>query len=365
MLEHAVQISDGLKNTCADGASLAFDSKYGIMFCAYMPGFLGDYGESRGKIALSYFPAAQPTNIRYVEVSSGNEEYVPNILSLGDGKVRVFYEKYSRAPGDHPICYKDFDFVTEHLGEERQVMLRQADGTLTPLGLSHVFAYLENQGYHNHVFLQTEQIIFGGCTLFREPDGTVYGALSGELSETVLYRSQDNLATIEFFAVFPHQVQYEFDYLLHEGKIWAIYRTNQEPEGIYWSVSENMGRTWQQPEALPESIQCRPRIVLHNGKVLMAYNYFNNRTENRPEVIMGRTAIRFCVIEKGRPVQTRELHSKYGIVNISLLDLLGDLYMAFSTSVAALYYQNGSPWVRGKDAVRYICLGNMSVLTQE
>ncbi|MBR6748023.1 MAG: hypothetical protein IKM07_03715, partial [Clostridia bacterium] len=57
-LEYSTQINDGLTQTSADGAALAFDSKYGIMFCAYMPGFQGHYGESRGKIALSCFPAS-------------------------------------------------------------------------------------------------------------------------------------------------------------------------------------------------------------------------------------------------------------------------------------------------------------------
>ena len=35
ILERSVQISNGLAETSADGAALVFDSKYGIMFCAY------------------------------------------------------------------------------------------------------------------------------------------------------------------------------------------------------------------------------------------------------------------------------------------------------------------------------------------
>ena len=73
LLEHSVQINDGLTQTSADGAALAFDTKFGIMFCAYMPGFQGHYGESRGKVALSCFPASQPTNIRFVTVAEGED----------------------------------------------------------------------------------------------------------------------------------------------------------------------------------------------------------------------------------------------------------------------------------------------------
>ena len=69
LLQYSIQVSNGLTETSADGACLAFDSRYGIMFCAYMPGPQGKYGESRGKIALSCFPASQPTNIRFVTVS--------------------------------------------------------------------------------------------------------------------------------------------------------------------------------------------------------------------------------------------------------------------------------------------------------
>ena len=68
ILENSVQINNGLTETSADGAALAFDRKYGIMFCAYMPGQQGKYGESRSKISLSYFPASQPTNIRFIDI---------------------------------------------------------------------------------------------------------------------------------------------------------------------------------------------------------------------------------------------------------------------------------------------------------
>ena len=83
VLDHSVQINDGLTQTSADGPCLVFDKKYGIMFCSYMPGLQGHYGESRGKISLSYFPASQPTNIRFVDIAVGNDEYCPTCLSLG------------------------------------------------------------------------------------------------------------------------------------------------------------------------------------------------------------------------------------------------------------------------------------------
>ena len=364
-LNESVQITDGFTQTCADGATLAFDSKYGIMFCAYMPGYHGDYGESRGKIALSYFPASQPTNIKFVDIASGHTEYVPNLISLGEGRVRVFYEKDSREKGDHPVCYKDFDYITNSLSEEKIVMVKQEDGSLVGLTQSVQFAYLEKNGYHNHVFHADEQIIVGGGAFFKGDDGLFYGAIASYLSEVVLMRSTDNMATVEFFAIYPKQVQYEFDYRFLEGKIYAIYRKNFGKNAILYTTSEDFGKTWSEPIAFEESIECRPRIVVHNGHILMAYNYYCDDTDNRPKVTwMGRTAIRLCYIDRKNAdgiVQTAEIKSKYGIVNISLIDVLGDLYMAYSTSILALEYLNGTSYVRGKDAVRYVNLGNLII----
>ena len=55
-----------------------------------------------------------------------------------------------------------------------------------------------------------------------------------------------------------------------------------------------------------------------------------------------------------------DLYSKCGIVNVCLIDVLNEVYMAYSTSELALEYQNGNPMVRGKDAIRYIKLGDLT-----
>lgn len=358
--EHSVQINNGLCETSSDGACLAFDSKYGIMFCAYMPGHQGFYGESRGRVSLSYFPASQPTNIRFVTVSEGNTEYLPNILGLGDGKVRVFYEKNSRDEGDHPFCYKDFDFLSGELSEEKYVQIRMPDGRILPYGLSIVFDYLEKNGCHDHKYVATEQM--GLSTPFLHKDGYVYCAATTENSEPVLYRSKDNMATIEFFAVFPHNCQYEFDYRFLGDDIYAVYRTSMDKDSVYTAKSSDNGKTWTVGNPYKESIQCRPRMLVYQGHILTIYNYFNTDTGNRPSIPTGRTAVRIMYGENLDGDKNRmllDLHSKYGIVNVCITDILGDLYLAYSTSELALEYQNGYPEVKGKDAIRYIKLGDL------
>lgn len=360
VLRWSCQINDGLTETSADGANLAFDKKYGIMFCVYMPGKQGSYGESRGKIALTYFPASQPTNSKTFCVSQGDDEYLPNILGLGDGKVRLFYEKNSKAEGDHLTYYKDFDFLTEQFTNEQIVMLKRDDGKVVPLTQSEQFKYLEQRGYFNHVHWRAEQAVLGGTTFF-EFDGQVYGATSSLVCEAVLYRSRDNLATVEFFAVCPYAMQYEFDYKILDDKMHAIYRTEGDVNTIYYTCSSDFGKTWDKPKLLENSISCRPRIITYQGGVLLCYNYDNADTNNRPSVQQNRTAVKM-VWGDGKDSDFKlvaDLHSKYGIVNVCIKDVLGDVYFAYSTSELALEYQNGNELVRGKDAIRYVKLGDL------
>ena len=355
LLEHSVQINDGLTQTSADGAALAFDTKFGIMFCAYMPGFQGHYGESRGKVALSCFPASQPTNIRFVTVAEGEDVYCPNILVLGDGKVRVFYEKNSRADGDHTWCYKDYDFLADGFSEEKTVNCRKDDGSIVPFCLSTQFAYLEQQGYYDHKYVKTEQI--GHCAYFKGEDGYTYGAAVSYYAEPILFRSRDDGATVEFFAVYPKPAQYEFEYKFLDGKIFAIYRTDKDLDAIAFVSSDDGGRTWTEPNYVHGSIQCRPRLIVYNGNILMSYNYLNQDTKHRPAVQQGRTSIRLVYGEEKTTVA--DLYSQYGMVNIAIVDILNDVYLAYSTSELALEYQNKNPLVRGKDAIRYIKLGDL------
>lgn len=363
ILNFSVQINDGLTQTSADGAGLVFDSKYGIMFCAYMPGFQGSYGESRGKICLSYFPASQPTNLKNVTVITEKDAYVPNIISLGDGKVRVFYEKNSRADCDHYIGYKDFDFITEVLSEEKIVMLKRDDEQVVPLTGSEQFAYLKSHGFTNQEYKCTEQISIGSHTIFRGEDGFVYGAITSYFAEPILYRSSDNLATLEFFAICPYPAQYEMDYKFLNGKIYGVFRTPPERDSIYFVTSEDNGKTWSEPYLIKDSVSCRPRLINYSNGVLVVANHYNDDTGNRPDIQQARTSVRMYLVKDGElpneKTMVKELYSKCGIVNVAICNVLGDAYLAYSTSECALEYQNGNPKVRGKDAIRYVKLGDL------
>lgn len=180
------------------------------------------------------------------------------------------------------IYYKDFDYLTDTLSEEKILMLRKDDGTVVPLTGSEQFAYLEKNGFFKHTYCKSELIAFGSHTIFKADDGYTYGAVTSYLAEPILYRSNDNLATLEFFAICPYTAQYELDYKFLNGKIYAIFRTNKDENSISYTTSEDMGKTWSDPIELEESIQCRPRLIVYNNHILMSYNYLNNDTGNRP-----------------------------------------------------------------------------------
>lgn len=363
IFNRSIQINDGFNETSADGVCLEFDKKYGIMFCAYMPGKQCCYGESRGKIVLAYFPATQPGNVRYITVTEGRDEFCPNIMGIGDGKVRVFYVIDSYSESNQDIGYKDFDFATETLSEEKIVMIKTENGNCRKLHLSEVYSYLEKRGFTDHEFLASEQISFSSGTYYRDADGVVYGAATSYLMQPVLFRSYDNLATVEFFGVFPYLVQYEIDYKLLDGKMYAIYRTDKEKNSVAFATSEDMGKTWSEPIPLEESINCKPRIIHYDGGLLMAYNYSNDSTQNKRITVRNRTAVKLRLVDNADPNKctvAADLVNKWGIVNLSIVEILGIVYLAYSTSelpVEYVNYDGPGPVVHGKDSMRYVKLG--------
>ena len=364
ILERAVQVNDGLTQTSADGVNMAFDTKYGIMFCAYMPGAHGAYGESRGRISLSYFPAGQPTNMRALDIAVGDDVYCHNILALGEGAVRVIYEKDSRAEFEHYTYYRDFNYLTGALSDPVRMNLCREDGSVVPLTTKEQFAYLERHGHHNHEFCRTEQISFGSHTIFDGGDGYHYGIVSSYLAEPILYRTADHLATLEFFAICPYTAQYEMDYKFLDGKIYAIFRTDKGEYGsTCCTTSSDMGKTWTDAIELKDSIGVRPRLILHNGRVLIGYNVLDFNTKNFPPILAPRTHAMLRLWDTENPNDSEivaDLHSKYGVVNICLVDIKGDAYMAYSCSEIPLECYNGMRRLRGKSAVKYVKLGDLT-----
>lgn len=354
------QINDGLTQTSADGSGLAYNSKYGITYNVYMPGNRGSYGESRGRICLTYFPTTQPTNQKTIEVVSGNSVYNPNICMIGD-TVRLYYLKNSGTRSSHIQCYKDFDIATETLGDEHNCKFVMG-GESVDLTTLNVYSYLTSLGYTGMSTTSSEPMVLQ-CDIFTY-GGKLYCDICNDSSYPVLVFSEDNGETWEPFAVYPILTQYEFAYTIKSDVIYALYRTSGNPPtgSIYYVRSDDMGLTWETAEVIPNSIQCRPRVITYKDGILFACNIYNNDYGYRPTVQQGRTEIRIWYNTGSTSTfstftEVFKAHSIYGIVNICLLSVFYDLYMSFSTSIQALDYQNGQSQVRGKDAIRFYKIG--------
>jgi len=145
--------------------------------------------------------------------------------------------------------------------------------------------------------------------------------------------------------------------------MYLIYRTNNKENSILFSTSSDMGKTWTEPIALDESINCKPRIIHYDGGLLMAYNYSNDETVNKRIDSTNRTAIKLRLVDNDDPNKctvAADLINKCGIVNLSIVEILGDVYLAYSTSEAPIEYINydgPGPVVHGKDSMRYVKLG--------
>ena len=125
--------------------------------------------------------------------------------------------------------------------------------------------------------------------------------------------------------------------------IYGIYRTNRESDSISLITSPDMGKTWSTPTNVKGSIQCRPRIINYANSILYAYNIYNGETQHRPAVYGGRTNVQLRLgtdfTNNDNNKLVADVHSIYGISNIAVIDIVGDVYMAYGTSVSALDYQ--------------------------
>ena len=379
VLDSSVQISDGLTTTCSDGPQLAFDTQYGIVYSTLLVGLFGNYGESRGRIHLACFPASQPTNVKTIEIAKEANVYGPQVLYIGSGTVRVFYEKNSMSQdsSEHYTVYKEYNYLYDTLSEEREVKIKLEDGSKVPLNTINQFNYLQSKGFTGYERDYHDEANISCSTLKRGKDekgkNCVYGVITSYLAQPILFRSYDNLATLEPFAVMPNLVQYEFDYAIMDSTIYGIYRTNRESDSISLITSPDMGKTWSTPTNVKGSIQCRPRIINYANSILYAYNIYNGETQHRPAVYGGRTNVQLRLgtdfTNNDNNKLVADVHSIYGISNIALIDIVGDVYMAYGTSVSALDYQNGTAMdqnnngnkiVRAKDATRFVKLGDLT-----
>ena len=351
-----VQINDGLTQTAACASTIAYDKANGLVFVSYMTGLAKHYGESTGKICLSVFPPSQPENVRHrtIDIGVGESRGVvctANYL-IADGKTRIMF---TTTRGELATYYRDYDFITDTISERTEVFLRTENGDVR-LNNTTYKEYLNNLGFYVE---STAAPIINKVTKYRDE---FYTAVSIEdLCYPILCKIKDNILIP--FAICPEAITYEFRYFVNDDGIFAMYRfppDDHKTGHAAYTTSNDGGKTWN-TTIFEDGVQSRIDIMEYYEKPLIVYNYKSDKcVENFPDMHNFRNAIK--IVYDGGVIF--DWFSKYGIVEHELVNINGDIYMAFSNCPQALSTQNGAAWIedgrpveQGKEAIQWTKIG--------
>lgn len=337
-----VQINDGLTQTAACASSVVYDKSNGLVFVSYMTGIRKRYGESTGKLCLSVFPPAQPTNIRHVTLDVGvgaSRGLLCTALYLcGDRRVRALF---TTTRGTLSAYAREYDFESDTVSDRTEIFLRMDDGRQVTLNNRSYREFMESRGFS--IGSLEEPII----NKISEWNGKRYTAVTLDgWSYPVLCEICGNILVP--FAICPELNTYESRFYLDDSGIFGMSRVPPDDCGTGHAAyfrSRDGGATWAK-EIFDDGVQSRPDILRYEGKPLILYNYKSEREiKHFPRMHHDRNAIR--AIYEGKTVL--ELFSRYGIVEHETISIAGDLYMTFSDCPQALSTENGKNWSEGED----------------
>ena len=326
IVDNSVQISDGLSLTSASAPQLAFDKSSGLLGCVTQAAWL-QYGETYQQVRLDIFPVTQPTNVRHINIGSGADEV--NVLSLGNRVWRVMY-KYPDV-----WKYKDYHYDTNTLDEEVEIKFNN-NGTLVSLANWNRVAYLSELGYTDN---GVATIITS--SLYKDSDGKIWGCWTTNEGYPIVFYSEDNMATIIPYSVFPQTCQYEASVCWMGERLHFVGRVNNvvaysDDNGENWTITPVTGGDQ------------RPRIYNYNDEkiIWIIANYRGTLKINIGTTLYEDSTV-FC-----------ELPLTYGCVYPSLFIWDGTIYCVYGSSPLRLdYYNNNPPTTWGKDIVSFIRLG--------
>lgn len=365
IINNSIQINDGLKETCAASNSNAYDKEYGILFCAHNSHGLTaypSYGESDGRTVLQVFPPEQPWNKKEMIIDEGtgaNRKVLsPNLLGLGKGKVRIFWNEHHT---DNCIKYREYDFVTDKLGETQKakMLLNGQEVDITPANAK---AYVSSKGFTPP---GTSNTIIN--KFFKAEDGTIYTTITLDADcYGIICKVKDNYL-MEPFAICPTVTQYELPTVVNGTNIYCLGRKRGEA-GIFFQMSKDMGVTWEPMKTMTAGIASRPMLDWYRGGLLITYNYKNtSSTDNFPPMHNYRNAIKMLWGLEEDPNKNQvilDVFSKYGFVEYSIANVYDEIYFIYSNTRKALsvannkaWFENGSYVEQGKEQINFAKLG--------
>lgn len=344
---NAIQINDGLRSTCASAAQIAYDKETAHIGVVTHGGWLV-YGEGYARVDLDIFQLSNPTNVKHITIAKSGESVGPvgtattlsevNVIYAGNRTWRVFFIVANK------WCYRDYHFDTDTLDDA--VIVQWNYGGLQDViyyNSTFVNNYLTAAGYTGFASYMTILT----SSLYRNSSGRIYGAASGENGMyPILYYSDDNMATIVPFAVYPAACYYEASCCYLGSRLFCVGR-GQSPDPNTWGYSDDDGGTWTITSRGGDSN--RPRIYNYADTHIVVFQGTANRKSF--EILKGTSISNLSSIFSAT--------APWGFCYASLLMVNGYLYAAYSdgqTNLVENYdpadpHGNNAPY---KDACKFI-----------
>lgn len=365
VVNNSIQINDGLTETCAASISNAYDKQYGVLFVAHNShgkNVWPSYGESDGRTVLAVFPPESPWNKKEMIIDEGtgaNRTVLsPNLLGIGNGKVRIFWNQHYK--GDN-IKYREYNFVSDTLEEtqDAKMLLNNIEVDITP---ENAKAYVISKGFTPP---NTSHTIVN--KFFKAEDGTIYTSITLDADCYGIICKVKNNYLLEPFAICPTITQYELPTVVNGTNIYCVGRKSGE-RGIFYQMSKDMGVTWETAVDMNNGIASRPMLDWYMGAPLITYNYKNSSsTDNFPPMHNYRNAIKMLWGLEENPNNNTliyDVFSKYGFVEFSLANVHNEIYFIYANTRKALSTDNNKAWFenghyveQGKEQINYAKMG--------
>lgn len=281
--DEKVEISDGFKYKCGDGAQVACDEDTAIVYCVYNTSETY-YGESKDTLALSVFPIKQPFAAEHFVVMKTGVQYGSytfstfqdeNILMMDDA-VRIFFDGVPTGESERQWVYVDFDKATHTFSNPTPVLFKYPSGSTTyALNATNMSAYLTSAGKT----VQTDYWPTISAN-FQEYNDKLYSVISGGSASSSGYKAYpcvafttDNGATWEITGVIQYECIFECQIAILSETMYVMLRTNNN-DTHKMVVSTDGGETFSD---MPFFIigNTRPQMRAYKDKIITFTTLYN------------------------------------------------------------------------------------------
>lgn len=337
---NAVQITDGLTNTCAFETQIAYDKSSAIMGCVSKGGWL-IYGEQGSKVLLDLFPLTQPQNVRHRVAIKSGDTILPGItFSYAEGVnvfmvgARVWRVMFGISGGWY---YRDYSFDSDTFGDCHEIKCEYNSEELSVTSASRI-SIASDFGSDD----SGSSLSYLVSNIQRTSNGRIYMCWTGVHAHPIICYSDDDMETIIPFAKFPEWGNYEASIALIDNKLSVISRGNN-----YIGYSSDNGETWTYSAYSGDNN--RPRLYVYGEYGYWVHGGSGNRT--------------VVNIYKGTRYDTAELiktvQNSWGLVYPSLFINNNEMYLLYSDSQTTIETDNGAEEMNGKDAVKIAQIGTV------